>query len=71
MADGVNIGDSVAIDDISFEDCDFDPDLPCEFICGNSVCIPDSMRCDYSDDCGDNSEEMSCGEFQRLQDFLV
>lgn len=30
------------------------------FTCGNGRCVPYSYRCDYYDDCGDNSDEVGC-----------
>lgn len=32
------------------------------FKCINSVCIESNHLCDYSDDCGDHSDEIDCGE---------
>ncbi|XP_022097778.1 MAM and LDL-receptor class A domain-containing protein 1-like isoform X1 [Acanthaster planci] len=61
--------DSVAVDDITFDGCALDPHLPCDFVCGNGVCIPDALKCDYSDDCGDNSDEASCDDYRERCDF--
>ena len=30
---------------------------PDNFQCSNGRCIPAGLKCDYSDDCGDNSDE--------------
>ncbi|XP_052823853.1 uncharacterized protein LOC106881102 isoform X4 [Octopus bimaculoides] len=30
------------------------------FLCKNSRCIYENWKCDYTDDCGDNSDEMNC-----------
>ena len=38
------------------ESCDSE-----EFICDNGECVPDELRCDNADDCGDNSDEDGCG----------
>lgn len=32
------------------------------FQCNNSVCVEPSRICDFTDDCGDRSDEMDCGE---------
>lgn len=37
--------------------------LPNEKACKNKKCAPRSAFCDGEDDCGDNSDEESCGEF--------
>ena len=32
-----------------------------EYTCADGVtCVPESYRCDYFDDCGDNSDEVGC-----------
>ncbi|XP_014854147.1 PREDICTED: MAM and LDL-receptor class A domain-containing protein 2-like [Poecilia mexicana] len=54
----------VAVDDIDFTNCS----LPAEpqscsgntFMCNNSACIDPSHVCDFSDDCGDRSDEIDC-----------
>lgn len=35
------------------------------FMCNNSVCVEHNQVCDFSDDCGDWSEENNCGEISR------
>jgi hypothetical protein len=30
---------------------------PSKFACDNGKCIPEAWKCDYDDDCGDNSDE--------------
>ncbi|XP_074544676.1 MAM and LDL-receptor class A domain-containing protein 1 [Halichoeres trimaculatus] len=54
----------VAIDDISFANCTLpEPQPQCPeglFRCNNSVCVEHSQRCDFSDDCGDWSDENGC-----------
>ena len=32
------------------------------YLCGNGVCTYADYHCDGYDDCGDNSDEMNCGE---------
>lgn len=31
--------------------------------CSNGACVKKSKVCDFSDDCGDNSDESSCGSY--------
>uniref|UniRef100_W5MY12 MAM domain-containing protein n=1 Tax=Lepisosteus oculatus TaxID=7918 RepID=W5MY12_LEPOC len=55
----------IAIDDISFQNCPLkDSQATCpgdEFQCSNLVCIDMGKICDFSDDCGDRSDEIDCG----------
>ncbi|CAJ1072730.1 MAM and LDL-receptor class A domain-containing protein 2 [Xyrichtys novacula] len=54
----------VAIDDISFTNCTLpEPQPQCPedmFKCNNNVCIKHSQVCDFSNDCGDGSDENNC-----------
>uniref|UniRef100_G3PY20 MAM domain-containing protein n=2 Tax=Gasterosteus aculeatus aculeatus TaxID=481459 RepID=G3PY20_GASAC len=54
----------VAIDDIHFTNCTLpEPEPSCPpntFVCNNSVCVEHSRVCDFSDDCGDWSDERNC-----------
>ncbi|XP_076656222.1 sortilin-related receptor isoform X2 [Halictus rubicundus] len=41
------------------------PSSPCNdwmFMCDNNKCVPHWWKCDGVDDCGDNSDEVVCGE---------
>ncbi|XP_028660243.2 MAM and LDL-receptor class A domain-containing protein 1 isoform X1 [Erpetoichthys calabaricus] len=69
------IGD-VTLDDVAFEDCAplLTPDRQChtdEFTCANDFCISKDNLCDFSDHCGDASDEdpRICGHFYGRCDF--
>ena len=70
---------AVSLDDISFENCPppvrVDPESKTcdgdDFMCGNGRCIPENLRCDYNNDCLDNSDEMHCGPFVARCNFSV
>lgn len=52
----------VVIDDVAFIDCapPVMSGLPCkkdEFACANGHCIPQGNLCDFTDHCGDASDE--------------
>ncbi|MCJ8731789.1 hypothetical protein PDJAM_G00203590 [Pangasius djambal] len=57
------LGD-IAIDDIAFLSCSLpEPQESCPpntFTCSNLVCVDVSRICDFSDDCGDGSDEAQC-----------
>ena len=59
----------MAIDDISFQGCALGQAtgpgncLSNQFTCVNQVCVDRSRICDFSDDCGDMSDEASCGKY--------
>lgn len=38
-------------------------------MCGNGRCILENLRCDYNNDCFDNSDEMHCTAFPARCDF--
>ncbi|KAH3887720.1 hypothetical protein DPMN_011739 [Dreissena polymorpha] len=72
----------IAIDDIFFQNCGYPaPQSSCaanQFKCKTNVCISKSRLCDFTDDCGDNSDEakssdiVSCSTYQKCsfeQDF--
>nr|XP_020447005.1 MAM and LDL-receptor class A domain-containing protein 1-like isoform X2 [Monopterus albus] len=54
----------IAIDDIDFTNCTLPEPQPfcpeSKFMCNNRVCLEHSRICDFSDDCGDWSDENSC-----------
>ncbi|KAK1879509.1 MAM and LDL-receptor class A domain containing protein 1 [Dissostichus eleginoides] len=54
----------MAIDDIGFTNCSLpEPQPSCPenmFTCNNSVCVGLNQVCDFSDDCGDRSDENNC-----------
>ncbi|XP_038573588.1 MAM and LDL-receptor class A domain-containing protein 1 [Micropterus salmoides] len=54
----------IAIDDIDFTNCTLpEPQPLCPenmFTCNNSVCVEHNQVCDFSDDCGDWSDENNC-----------
>ncbi|XP_049522516.1 MAM and LDL-receptor class A domain-containing protein 1-like [Dermacentor silvarum] len=35
-----------------------------QFHCDNDVCVDSYERCNYADDCGDNSDEKECGDYR-------
>ncbi|XP_031666604.1 MAM and LDL-receptor class A domain-containing protein 2 [Oncorhynchus kisutch] len=57
------LGD-IAIDDILFLNCSLpEPQDSCPagvFTCSNRVCVAQSRVCDYTDDCGDGTDEADC-----------
>ncbi|XP_030849653.1 MAM and LDL-receptor class A domain-containing protein 2 [Strongylocentrotus purpuratus] len=65
------LGD-VAIDDVRMEGCDLpaEQSSPCasdEFRCTHNACIDSSRLCDFTDDCGDGSDEEPalCGGYDQ------
>ncbi|XP_077978864.1 MAM and LDL-receptor class A domain-containing protein 1-like [Glandiceps talaboti] len=69
-----NVFGDIAIDDISFNGCSLPVFKPTcqsdEFRCTSGACITEDKICDYSDDCGDYSDEdvVLC-KFYRRCDF--
>lgn len=59
-----------AIDDIRFLDCvPPKPQAQCasnQFTCANKACIGQHMKCDMTNDCGDNSDEVSCNGYRQM-----
>ena len=67
---GYSTTGDIAIDDISFRNCDFPaPVSSCKgrntFKCQNKACVPQSQVCNFADDCGDHSDEESCLDYHR------
>jgi hypothetical protein len=56
----------IALDDIKLLNCAPEPARRCisdEFQCSNQQCVGMEHRCDYTNDCGDNSDEKNCSPF--------
>lgn len=69
-----NIRGIVAVDDISFINCNFPVPGSCDgsqnqFQCQNRACVPMVSVCDYTDDCGDGSDETQCSLYPVRTDF--
>jgi hypothetical protein len=57
----------LAIDNVQFINCNFPTNASCDstqqqFTCANTACVPSAFICDFTDDCGDDSDETSCGQ---------
>ncbi|XP_025084904.1 MAM and LDL-receptor class A domain-containing protein 1-like [Pomacea canaliculata] len=64
----------VAVDDVQFINCNFPAPGNCDnsqsqFHCKSSACIPMAAVCDFTDDCGDGSDEVSCDTYPSRTDF--
>ncbi|XP_076347182.1 MAM and LDL-receptor class A domain-containing protein 1-like [Tachypleus tridentatus] len=64
----------VAVDDITMVDCGIPPPnlegcSDTQFWCANKVCVDESHICDYTDDCGDQSDEQHCYEYHYRCNF--
>ena len=71
MTHGSGYGGDIALDDVAFSGCDpsFKPPkcTKNQFRCTNKWCVDLSQKCDFTDDCGDGSDEMGCsGEYSAL-----
>ncbi|CAL1289274.1 unnamed protein product [Larinioides sclopetarius] len=70
---------AVCLDDIAFQDCAppkaLDPKIEVcdahEYMCGNGRCIKDNLLCDFTDDCGDYSDErdFQCQDYKARCNF--
>lgn len=58
--------ETIAVDEVTLTQCA--PPLPCTDLpssylqCVNEVCYPAEAKCDFTDDCGDYSDEALCGK---------
>lgn len=56
----------IAVDEVSLTQCA--PPQPCTDLppsylqCENKACYPEAAKCDFTDDCGDYSDEALCGK---------
>ena len=61
-----NAGD-MAIDDVTFQNCQQSAQTghcaPNQYSCTNKACVDNSLVCDWSDDCGDQSDESACSKY--------
>jgi len=59
----------LAIDETNYINCPLTYNTSClspnVFKCSNGFCIPDNLVCDFSNDCGDLSDERLCGNYTR------
>uniref|UniRef100_H2XUP0 MAM domain-containing protein n=1 Tax=Ciona intestinalis TaxID=7719 RepID=H2XUP0_CIOIN len=66
------LGD-IAIDDIAFQNCGLPvPQSSClaqEFQCDRGACVDVARICDYTDDCGDMSDEADCTAYPARCNF--
>lgn len=53
--------DMAAIDDITWTDCQVEHADPCDILCDNNLCVAYETECDFTNDCGDGTDEASCG----------
>ena len=63
----------IAIDDISYINCNYPaPQAQCsanQFTCNRKSCVGVAQVCDFSDDCGDGSDEANCSGYPLRTDF--
>ncbi|CAF1456361.1 unnamed protein product, partial [Rotaria sordida] len=64
----------ISIDNFKFVECNAQSIGHCEgftdpFNCSNGNCIHQDNLCDYSDDCGDNTDENSCEKYVQMCNF--
>ncbi|CAF3607398.1 unnamed protein product, partial [Rotaria sp. Silwood2] len=71
---GSTISSDISIDDFKFFECNAQTVGHCEgftdpFNCSNGNCIPQDNLCDFSDDCGDNTDEYNCEKYVQMCSF--
>ena len=63
----------MAIDDVNFFNCQVASHTgdcaPNQFTCVNDACIDIDRKCDFANDCGDNSDEIACLDYVERCDF--
>ncbi|KAK1172073.1 MAM and LDL-receptor class A domain-containing protein 1 [Acipenser oxyrinchus oxyrinchus] len=62
------VAGDVALDDITMNNCYLPPPRTCmggEFQCVRGSCVPDDSVCDFTDQCGDRSDENDCSTYER------
>lgn len=63
----------MAIDDVKFVNCKVAAPTgscaPNQYACINNACVDNSMKCDFSNDCGDNSDEVVCSNYVERCNF--
>ena len=62
----------IAIDDVIFNNCALGQVTQCtsnQFKCARGSCIDITRKCDFSNDCGDNSDEIGCGDYVERCNF--
>ena len=70
---GTSFTGDIAIDDIKFVDCSLPRITTCQpgdFRCSRGGCVDKRDRCDFSDDCGDESDEQSADCSKELLQLL-
>ncbi|CAF1046788.1 unnamed protein product [Didymodactylos carnosus] len=72
-----SVASDISIDDVKLHDCQIAAPGSCEaipdpFQCTiNKNCISKDNLCDYSDDCGDNTDELECETYVEMCSFEV
>ncbi|XP_064410804.1 MAM and LDL-receptor class A domain-containing protein 1 [Latimeria chalumnae] len=61
-------GGDIAVDDLDMINCNLSATRPCtgnEFQCTRGSCVPPDNVCDFTDQCGDSSDEKECSSYER------